>query len=117
MSEQKALIPVEQKQVVFYDDKITAVMVEGTTGQHVFIPIRPICDFLGVAWTAQRQRILRDPVLSEELTPVIVTITGTGQEVETLCLPLDYLTGWLFGINATRVKEEVRDRLIRFQRK
>ena len=79
-------------------------------------PFDPICDFLGVAWTAQRQRILRDPVLSEELTPVIVTITGTGQEVETLCLPLDYLTGWLFGINATRVKEEVRDRLIRYQR-
>ena len=116
MSDKKALVPVEQKQVVFYDDKITAVMVEGATSQHVFIPIRPICDFLGVAWTAQRQRILRDPVLSDELTPVIVTITGTGQEVETLCLPLDYLSGWLFGINATRVKEEVRDRLIRYQR-
>jgi hypothetical protein len=54
--------------------------------------------------------------LSEELTPVIVTITSTGQKVETLCLPLDYLSGWLFGINATRVKEEVRDRLIRYQR-
>jgi hypothetical protein len=32
------------------------------------------------------------------------------------CLPLDYLSGWLFGINATRVKPEVRDRLIRYQR-
>ena len=41
MSDKKALIPVEQKQVVFYDDKITAVMVEGATSQHVFIPIRP----------------------------------------------------------------------------
>jgi hypothetical protein len=116
MSEDKALVPVEQKLVDFYDDQITAVMVKGLTGQQIFVPIRPICDFLGVAWTAQRQRILRDPVLSEELTPVIVTITGTGQEVESLCLPLDYLSGWLFGINATRVKEEVKDRLIRYQR-
>lgn len=95
MSDEKELVPVEQKQVDFYDDKITAVMVEEASRQQVYIPIRPICDFLGVAWTAQRQRILRDPVLSEELTPVIVTITGTGQEVETLCLPLIFLTEML----------------------
>ncbi len=116
MSNTQALVPVEQKQVVFYDDQITAVMVQDAAGQHVFVPIRPICDFLGVAWTAQRQRILRDPVLSAELRPVIVTITGTGQQVDTLCLPLDYLSGWLFGINATRVNPEAKDRLIRYQR-
>jgi plasmid stabilization system protein ParE len=55
-------------------------------------------------------------VLAEELTPVIVTIMGTGQRVETLCLPLDYLSGWLFGINATRVNPEARERLIRYQK-
>ena len=116
MSTAKALVPIEQKQVAFYDDQITAVLVNDLDSQHVFVPIRPICDFLGVAWTAQRQRILRDPVLSEELRPVIVTITGTGQQVEALCLPLDYLSGWLFGINATRVNPEAKDRLIRYQR-
>lgn len=31
------------------------------------------------------------------------------------CIPLDYLNGWLFGINANRVKPEIRDRLIRYQ--
>jgi hypothetical protein len=31
------------------------------------------------------------------------------------CLPLDYLNGWLFGINANRVKEEIRPRVIRYQ--
>lgn len=116
MADEKALVPVEQKLVDFYDDKVTAVMVEGPTGQEVYVPLRPICDFLGVAWTAQRQRILRDPVLSAEMTPVIVTITGSGQEVQSLCLPLDYISGWLFGINATRVKEEIRERLILYQR-
>jgi len=111
-----ALVPVEQKQVLFYDDQITAVIVQRAEAQQVYVPLRPLCGFLGVAWTAQRQRILRDPVLSEVMTPVIVTITGSGQQVETLCLPLDYLNGWLFGINATRVKDEVRNRLIRYQR-
>ena len=39
-----------------------------------------------------------------------------GGRQEMICLPLDYISGFLFGINATRVKEEVRDRLIRYQR-
>ena len=33
-----------------------------------------------------------------------------------LCLPLDFLNGWLFGVNAARVKEEHRDKVIRYQR-
>lgn len=116
MSKEQALVPVDQRQVTFYDDELTAVFVRDDGQETVYVPIRPLCDFLGIAWTAQRQRILRDPVLSEEMRPVIVTITGTGQKVETLCLPLDYLNGFLFGINATRVKEEIRERLIRYQR-
>ena len=32
------------------------------------------------------------------------------------CLPLDYFNGFLFGINANRVKPELRDRLITYQR-
>jgi hypothetical protein len=32
------------------------------------------------------------------------------------CLPLDYISGFLFGINATRVKEELRERIILYQR-
>jgi hypothetical protein len=33
-----------------------------------------------------------------------------------LCLPLEFINGWLFGINASRVKEEIRENLIRYQR-
>lgn len=33
-----------------------------------------------------------------------------------LCLPLDMVNGFLFGINANRVKEELRDRLVQYQR-
>ena len=35
---------------------------------------------------------------------------------EMLALPIDYLNGWLFGINANRVKEEIQDRLVQYQR-
>jgi hypothetical protein len=33
-----------------------------------------------------------------------------------LCLPLKYLDGWLFGVNANRVKPELRGRVIQYQR-
>lgn len=118
-NDSKALVPVEQKQVLFYEDEITAVLVRVDEREEVFVPIRPICDFLGVAWAAQRRRINRDPVLSKEVQGVTVTVTpesGSPQKQEMLCLPLDYLNGWLFGINATRVKDEIRDRLIQYQR-
>lgn len=120
MSEEKALVPVEQRTIDFYGDEIIAVLVKEDGRQQVYVPIRSICDYLGVAWSAQRNRINRDPVLSEVITVVIVTITTAGatetQTREMLCLPLEYLNGWLFGINATRVKEEIRDNLIRYQR-
>jgi hypothetical protein len=33
-----------------------------------------------------------------------------------LCLPLKFIPGWLFGINANRVKPELRENIIRYQR-
>lgn len=113
----KVLVPTEQKQVLFYDDEVTAVRVENM----VYVPIRPICDYLGVDWSAQLQRIRRDPVLSEEMSGVVVTPIPLNDNKfanpqEMICLPLDYLSGWLFGINANRVKAEIRERLLRYQR-
>jgi hypothetical protein len=47
------------------------------------------------------------------ITPTPLSKYTNPQEM--VCLRLDYLNGWLFGINASRVKEEVRDRLLRYQ--
>lgn len=114
----KALVSIEQKQVVFYDDEITAVLVRLGNETKIYVPIRPICDFLGVSWTGQRRRIKRDIVLSEEIRSVNVTFTELSRtrQISMLCLPLDYISGFLFGINADRVKPEVKDKLIRYQR-
>lgn len=113
--EEKSLVPLQERTVEFYGDELKGVIVMITPSeQRIYVPVRPICDFLGVAWSAQRRRILDDAVLSEELQAIPVTTAGGPQEMQ--CLPLDMLNGWLFGINARRVKDEVRDRLIRYQR-
>jgi len=108
-----SLTPIEQKEVVFYDDEVTAVRL---SDGRVFVPVRPLVERLGVQWAAQSKRIKRDPVLSEESLSVSVMDTQGKQRREMTCLPLDYVGGFLFGINADRVKPELRERVIRYQR-
>lgn len=116
MSE-SSLIPIEQKTVMFYEDEITAVLAEDGGRKVVYIPLRPLCDYLGMSWSGQRERVSRDPVLSDVMRFVRVTRTNTsGGNPNVLALPLDYINGWLFGINASRVKEEIREKLITYQR-
>ena len=45
-----------------------------------------------------------------------VTHTNLGGRPELLCLPLRYLNSWLFGISSSRVREELREKLIQYQR-
>lgn len=94
----------------FHDDTLFAV--EAPEG--VFVAIKPICDALGVSPDRQRDRVRRDPVLSEGATMMGVPSTGGVQE--TFCLRLDLLQGWLFGIDAARVKPEARDRVLAYKR-
>ncbi len=115
--ESKDLVPIEEKQVDFYGDNIPAVLArEDEEGDSlIYVPLRPLCDFLGLNWSAQTRRLRRDAVLTEMASTVAVTATD-GRQRSMICLPLDYLNGWLFGINASRVNESMRDKVIRYQR-
>lgn len=115
----KNLAVIEQKEVLLYDDEVTAVRV---ADGHVYVPVRPICEKLGLNWPPQFQRIQRDPVLSEVSKGVIVTITPSsidgrgGGPQEMTCLPLEFINGWLFGIQSGRVRPELREKIIAYQR-
>jgi len=119
MGDDKAVVPVEQKEVQFYEDTITAVrLVDGT----IFVPLRSLVERLELSWTGQRERIHRDPVLAEEARSVRVTRSDLDpssmipRTSDMLALPLDFIPGFLFGVNANRVKPELRERVIRYQR-
>ncbi len=117
----KSLVPVVQKEVFFYEDVITAVLVKVGKQEQIYVPIRPICDYLGLDWSAQYRRINRDPVLSGAVQGIAITTTpssdGRGGGLQEMsCLPLKFLPGWLFGVSAARVKDDLRDKIIRYQR-
>ena len=118
MNEQ-SLEPIREVSVDFYGDEIpTALVVIDEDGRQViYVPVRPLIEYLGLSWPGQRERINRDAVLSQTVQGVRVTRTPEqGGAQVMLCLPMDYINGFLFGINANRVKPELRDRLITYQR-
>jgi hypothetical protein len=110
---------VEEKTIIFYEDELIAARVEDGT---IYVPVVRLCGNLGIDWSAQRQRINRDDVLSDALKGVVITTTPSladgrgGGPQELLCLPIDLIPGWLFGITASRVREDVRGKLIRYRR-
>lgn len=116
--ESRTLVPFEQRTIEFYGDELLALMIDQDGKPAVYIPVRPICEHLGVDWSAQYRRINRDPVLAKECIPCVVVTATQGmpdQRREMQCLPLDMINGWLFGINANRVNPVFRDHLIQYQ--
>lgn len=118
MSEDIALTVVEQREIGFYGDTVIAVRL---ASDEVVVPLRPICELIGVAWQPQARKLSDDPVLSQVTRSVTIRLqTSEGSTrpntSQMLCLPLDYLNGWLFGINANRVKDEIRPKLVQYQK-
>lgn len=117
--DEQSLEPIREVTIDFYGDEIPAALVVIDEGgrQIVYVPVRPLVEYMGLSWPAQWERINRDAVLSQMVRGVRVTRTPEqGGSQVMLCLPLDYINGFLFGINANRVKAELRDRLITYQR-
>jgi hypothetical protein len=96
--ETRGLQIVEEKTVLFYEDELIAVKLEDGS---VYVPVRRLCDNLGIDWSAQRRRLVRDRVLSEAINRVAVTATRldphVSPEQKMVCLPLDLIPGWLSG--------------------
>lgn len=85
-----------------------------TQNKQHYVAMKPICENIGLDWKAQYDRIKRHAVLSEGM--VMITTPSKGGEQQTICLPLDYLNGWLFGVEVNRVKPQIRESLLQYQR-
>ena len=81
-------------------------IVAGTDSQKL-VPIKPICEALGIDDSNQFKKLKDD----EDLQSIIVLSTiidSSGKPREMLCLPLEFVFGWLFTINPKNVKPEAQ---------
>ena len=99
------------RQVGFYDDELLAVQQPDGT---VFCHFGRVCDNLGLNRSSAVRRVQAHAILGEGLVMLPLTTEGGTQAVH--CLRLDLLPVWLASVNARKVREDLRDKLIRYQR-
>jgi hypothetical protein len=107
MSKKREIIKVP-----FYGNDI--LVIEKNSKQ--FVAMKPIVKALGLDWHKQYELINRDPVLSGSTIPITGIVAEDGKQREMICLPLEYLNGWLFKVPASRYKGKKRDAIIKYQR-
>ena len=96
----------------FYGNSIVAVLREGMP----YVAMKPICENIGLDWKSQYNRLKRTPALETSMVMTTIQMPEDDQYREYACLPLDMLNGWLFGVDVNRVKPELKDKLVRYQK-
>ena len=105
---------METKTIAKINNQLIVVIEE--SDKNKLVPIKPICDALGIDSKAQRNKIERDEILSS--VKVITTSTGAdGKQYEMFCLPLKFIFGWLFTIDTSRVNEGAREAVVNYKLK
>ena len=78
------------------------------------IPIKPVCDALGIDEDVQNRKLKEDDFLSSVATLSVAT-GADGKQYEMVCLPYEFIFGWLFTINPKNVKEEARETVKKYR--
>ena len=79
-----------------------------------YTPMKPIVEGMGLGWSGQHEKLN----LNKDRWGIRVNriqTPGDDQIRETLCIPLRKLPGWLMTIHPTRVKPEIRGKIIQYQ--
>lgn len=77
-----------------------------------YVAMRPVVENLGLDWKAQHAKI------TERFKSTVAMITTVGQDRkqrEMLCLPISKIAAFLYSINPSKVKPELRETVIAYQ--
>ncbi len=81
--------------------------------ESVWVVVKRVCEALGVDDEDQRKKLQA----SGWATPTVITaVAADGKNRAVTCLELDQLPMWLATIQVSRVRPELREKLIRYQR-
>ncbi|ARF50042.1 hypothetical protein DSJ_12265 [Pantoea stewartii subsp. stewartii DC283] len=92
----------------FHGQKIITAMVAGVA----YVAMKPIVENIGLDWKSQYAKLVSQ---REKFGCGDITIPTKGGVQQMLCIPLKKLNGWLFSINPAKVRDAVREGLIRYQ--
>ncbi|SET28125.1 phage antirepressor N-terminal domain-containing protein [Thorsellia anophelis] len=76
-----------------------------------FVPMKPVVEGMGLTWQSQNEKLKRR--FTKGVTEIVIPSKG-GDQMMT-CLALRKLAGWLATISPSKVKPEIRDKVIQYQ--
>lgn len=79
------------------------------------VPIRPICEAIGVSFQGQHNRLKEDPLLASTVN-LRLMVGADGKKREMVCLPIKYVYGWIFRIDSRNVSEDARESVQKYQK-
>ena len=98
--------------IKFHSDEIVAIY----DGKTIWVAVKPIIENLGLKWEGQYRKIIADPVLSQTIDEKSI-VAKDGKQRTMLCLPIEYLNGFLFKINPSKIPNpQVREKVILYQK-
>jgi len=106
--------PVEQRLVALAQAGDDEVLAARTDESEIYLPIRPLCTALGLGWSPQLRKIKADEILAESTRTLRLQTRGGPQVM--LCMDLEAIPLWLAGIEPSRVREDLRERLKTYKR-
>jgi hypothetical protein len=99
---------IEQTVIIAFNG---ASLVTAKIKEVIYVAMRPIVEALGLDWKVQHRKISSSTRYGHMTTP----LQTTGGIQEMLCIPLRKLNGWLFSINPSKVREDLRERVVQYQ--
>ncbi|MEI7006032.1 phage antirepressor N-terminal domain-containing protein, partial [Pectobacterium parmentieri] len=108
MSSIAILEAVNTTAVQFHGQPIITAMVAGIA----YVAMKPIVENIGVDWSGQMAK-LKNQRGKFGCRDISTPTNGGFQKM--LCIPLRKLNGWLFSINPEKVRDDIREKLIKYQ--
>lgn len=103
---------METTKTVARINNVSIIMIEN--GEKL-IPIRPICDALGIAYQGQIDKLKSDEILGPVVT-LYTAVAADNKKRKMVCIPLMYVFGWLFTINPKNVNSVARNKVIKYKK-
>ena len=94
--------------IEFYGDRVFLVEWQNEP----YVPVKPICENLGLDWPWQYRKLKNEA----KRWQIVSVPAQAGKAVQDLvCIPLRKLPAWLMSISPSKVKPEIREKLVRYQ--
>lgn len=92
----------------FHGDKVFMVEHSGEP----YVPLKPIVENIGLDWKTQQEKVSKDKKWNYRHIPIVA---GDGKRREMGCLPLNRTRAWLFSINSSKVRHDLRVKIEQYQ--